>query len=90
MFSGLTSINTSANKEQPVYVDIYYISPSSVGTFFDRFCNHLVVDINETETGGRTFKYTKYYPLDWKLNLNKMSNDQFNNLKKYNKLEFKN
>ena len=84
-FAGLVPITTNTNAEQPVNIDIYYISPNSD---FNRFLNYLISDINEIETGGRTFKYSKYYPLNWKFNLNKISNDQRNNLIKYNKLEF--
>lgn len=84
-FAGLVPITTSTNAEQPVYLDIYYISPEGG---FETFCDYIVSDINEIETEGRTFKYTKIYPLNWKFNLFKITNDQRNNLIKYNKLVF--
>ena len=87
MFTGLTSITTKTNEEQPVRVVIYYIS--STGSEFSSFCTRLVSDIDEAQTAGRTFKCTNAFYLDWKFNMNKMTKEQFDNLKKYNKIEYK-
>ena len=89
MFNSLTTLPSKANSEQPAYLDIYYISPLEAPAYFETFCQFLVSDIKETETGGRIFKNNSFFDLDWKFNLNKMTNDQLTNLKKYNKLELK-
>lgn len=89
MFNSLTDLPKKANTEQPVYVDIYYITPTKNFSEFETFCQFLVSDIKEIETSGRIFKNNALFDLNWKLNLYKMSNDQLNNLKKYNKLELK-
>ncbi len=89
MFNSLTNLPKKANTEQPVYVDIYYITPTKNFSEFETFCQFLVSDIKEIETSGRIFKNNALFDLNWKLNLYKMSNDQLNNLKKYNKLELK-
>lgn len=86
IFNGLVPITAKNNQEQPVYIDIYYFSPS-VGNF-DSFCSEIINDIDQTKTSGRILKCTAIYPLEWKFNLNKMTKDQSDNLKKYNKINY--
>lgn len=86
IFNGLVPITAKNNQEQPVYIDIYYFSPS-VGNF-DSFCSEIINDIDQTNTSGRILKCTAIYPLEWKFNLNKMTKVQSDNLKKYNKINY--
>ena len=86
IFNGLVPVTAKNNQEQPVYLDIYYFSPS-VGNF-DSFCSEIINDIDQTNTSGRILKCTAIYPLEWKFNLNKMTKVQSDNLKKYNKINY--
>ena len=80
MFTGLAPINTNNGAEQPVHIDIYYISPSRN---FDSFCKNIVTDIDEIETSGRTFQTSRRFNLDWKFYLNKITPDQRTKLNTY-------
>lgn len=92
-FKGLDDKTVKANDAQYVYLNIYCISPLNneyrkTGSYgVEGYLALLAQDAQQAHGSVRLFRTTRIFDLDWKFNLNDMSKDQADKLKKYNSIK---